>query len=136
MKNLTAVSDFTMKMCGTQNDRACKTKGAETYGIMLFLLYLMDKYSHRLGSEGQRLRRAGQNLSAMVDLWRNCGAQHGMLVPDDVKQRCFDLYSEHMVLMECEDIYTPKHHIIVHLLDRLGFQGNPQQDVEGSLSTD
>ena len=35
-------------------------------------------------------------------------------------------YREHMALMEPEDAFTPRHHIVFHMLDRIWFFGNPR----------
>ena len=44
-ENLTQLHDLTVKMLGTRDSPALKTKGAETYGI---LKYLVDYYSRTL----------------------------------------------------------------------------------------
>ena len=37
------------------------------------------------------------------------------------------MYVKHMALLEPYDCYTPKHHIIFHLLHRSEYAGNPKQ---------
>ena len=68
-ERLTRVADFTFKMVGTRAEPNLKTKGAETYGIMKFLLFLISKYTSRIGEEWQRLLRAGEALDSMIDIW-------------------------------------------------------------------
>ncbi len=36
-----------------------------------------------------------------------------------------DAYLHHLALMAHFDCFVPKHHIVVHLLRKTGFQGNP-----------
>ena len=33
------------------------------------------------------------------------------------------MYKRHLALMEEYDVYTPKHHLVVHLLSKCGFWG-------------
>ena len=46
---LTRVSDITPGMIGTDDDKCCKTKGKETWGLLLFLLYCLQKYRDTIG---------------------------------------------------------------------------------------
>ena len=41
------------------------------------------------------------------------------------RRRCFELYARHQALMRYYDVMTPKHHLIVHLIDLSEFHGNP-----------
>jgi hypothetical protein len=79
-ENLTRVADFTPSMAGTRGDPKCKTKGAETWGMCLFLLDELRKFGDRLGGEWIRLLAAGESLEAMVLAWRQCG----WVVPENV----------------------------------------------------
>jgi hypothetical protein len=79
---LTRLSDFTVKMIGTRSHPKCKTKGAETFGLSLFLLHLFQQHAARLGHEGHRLARAGQCLVDLVNLWNRAGR-----VPSPVEQQ-------------------------------------------------
>jgi hypothetical protein len=68
----TRVSDLTPKMLGTRSDTRCKTKGAETHGMLLFLIHQLETYSAMTGENGVRLLQAGRNLARMVDIWKSC----------------------------------------------------------------
>jgi len=72
-KPLTRISDLTVKMVGTRNDPRCKTKGAETFGMTVFLTGLLLKYAALLGADGKRLQRAGSALLRMVEIWAESG---------------------------------------------------------------
>jgi hypothetical protein len=50
-ENLTRVADFTVKMIGKRSSPKLKTKGAETYGLMKFLLFVFETYGSRLGEQ-------------------------------------------------------------------------------------
>ncbi len=69
-ETLTEITDLTRKMTGTRADKKLKTKGAETWGIVLFLLDELEKFGARLGPEASRLHRAGQALVDMMVIWR------------------------------------------------------------------
>jgi hypothetical protein len=67
--NLTRVADFTMKMIGTRTAPKLKTKGAETFGLMKFLLVLLRLHKATLGSDWIRLLQAGEALDTMIGIW-------------------------------------------------------------------
>jgi hypothetical protein len=79
---VTQVSDFRVKMVGTQGEPKCKTKGAETWGLMLFLLSLLTRHANSLGARGATYLAAGHALKHVVDTFRSCG----MLVPPEAQQ--------------------------------------------------
>ena len=70
---LTEVSDLTINMIGSPTGPTCKTKGAETYGMLLFLVQALHLHRERLGQHGTRLHRAGSALCDLVDLWAGSG---------------------------------------------------------------
>jgi hypothetical protein len=70
---LTRVSDFTAKMLGTRSAPKCKTKGAETWGLCLFLLDELRLHLHRLGERGARLLLAGEALHRVIKIWDEHG---------------------------------------------------------------
>lgn len=77
-KKLTEVHNFTVKMVGRRNDQHCKTKGAETWGLLQFLVEKLGEHGGvRFGDDGKRYLKAGQNLKKMVEIWR----EHDDVVP-------------------------------------------------------
>jgi hypothetical protein len=69
---LTRLSDLTVKMLGTASAQKCKTKGAETWGLLLFLVHLLARCAGQVGAEGAVLLQAGQALKRMVAIWNEC----------------------------------------------------------------
>ena len=70
-ETLTRVADLTVKMLGEPSDRKLKTKGAETWGIALFLNSELQKHHHILpDAEGNRLQHAGIALERVVRIWK------------------------------------------------------------------
>ena len=72
-ENLTRVFDFTKKMIGTEAKPHLKTKGAETFGLMKFLIHTFQVYGCRLGEHWQRLLQAGQALDRIIEIWNSSG---------------------------------------------------------------
>ena len=120
-EKLTELHDLTMKMVGTRDSPQCKTKGAETYGITRFLVEFLQRHSARLGENGMLFQRAGQALVQMVGVWKQSGT---ILAPTALKQ-LFDLYGEHMRLMEKLGHFIKKHHLLWHLIYNIPRHGNP-----------
>ena len=119
---LTKVSDLTQKMIGTHARPKIKTKGAETWGVMLFLL---DEYKHfagRLRERGVRMMAAGQSLERIVRIWN----AHGRAIPAHARRACFEAYCAHLRCMAPENCYVPKHHLMIHLLHNTSHFGNPR----------
>lgn len=74
---LTRVSDLTQSMLGEPSDHKLKTKGAETWGIALFLLSELQSMSHRIPVDGQRMIAAGEQLIGVIRMWKS----HGWTMP-------------------------------------------------------
>ena len=72
-KVLTRLNDLTMKMLGTEDSPKCKTKGAETWGLLLFLIHSLNLHADLLGDDGSRLQRAGSALARLVEIWDTAG---------------------------------------------------------------
>ena len=115
--------DLTRSKIGDFGDRKLKTKAAETYGILHFLLHTMDGRAARLGAQGARHKAAGQALADFVQHFESCKV---VLTPAEV-QRAYDLYQRHLALTdEFGDMHIPKRHVLFHALDKLGSFGNPR----------
>ena len=67
---ITRVADLTVKMLGSANEKKLKTKGAETWGVALFLIYELPKRMSMLGGDGERLLQAGKQLEKIVRIWK------------------------------------------------------------------
>jgi hypothetical protein len=70
---LTEVSDLTVKMLGSSSHQKLKTKGAETWGVVLFLVDMLERHAGMVGETGARYLQAGMALRRMVQCWRACG---------------------------------------------------------------
>ena len=118
---LTELRDLTMNMEGTQDAPLCKSKGAETYGLLCFLVWYMGQLSARLGERGAGIQRAGLALVEIVNVWKQAG--HALTTPG--MHRVFDLHSERMCRMERHQCCIKKHRLFWHLLFNIPWHGNP-----------
>ena len=122
-ERLTRLNDLTPKMVGAPAAQCLKTKGAETYGLMKFLLSLLRMYTFRIGPDWQRLLQAGEALDDIIGTWQH--RRDSWTIPEAERTKCMDLYVKHVALMAPFACYTPKHHIVLHLLFNVKRQGNP-----------
>ena len=118
---LTRVADFSAKTVGNASKQVLKTKGAETYGILMFSLFILNKYGARIGPQWQRLLKAGKCLADIVKIWQ----EHDWIIPKAKRAEMMKLYCEHIALMVIFACFVPKHHLVFHLLHNAKYHGNP-----------
>ena len=111
-EGLTRVPDFSAKTVGSKAKQVLKTKGAETYGFMKFLIQTLTLYRERVGPHWQRLLLAGECLDRIVDIWQTCD----WIIPEQQREEGMRLYCKHVALMVVFDCFVPKHHLVFHLL--------------------
>lgn len=119
---LTEITDFTDSMCGSKTDPQLKTKGAETYGISLFFVHELRKFGASAGEDTPRLLQAGECLLKVMGIWD----AYDWVIPEAQRAEALAAYVKHVALMAPFDVYTPKHHIVFHLLFDSEFYGNPK----------
>jgi len=81
-EKLTRMGDWSVKVVGTRAHPKLKSKGAETYGLLLYLLDMLALYKVRLGSDWQRLQQSGSALARIVEIWSSCG----WTIPSDLRE--------------------------------------------------
>ena len=70
--DLTQVTDFTLNMMNTPDDKKMSTKGAETWGVALFVISELELRGELLGADLQRrLLEAGRHLAQLIQLMRS-----------------------------------------------------------------
>ena len=74
-ESLTRISDITKKMNGDPSDQRLKTKGAETWGLLCFLVDELPHHIWKLGLEGGRLLEAATALKDTAVLFDTNGIQ-------------------------------------------------------------
>jgi hypothetical protein len=123
LEKLTRITTFKRGRVGDPGDPQCKTKGAETWGFMLFLLDVMHTHLARLPDNARRVMDAGLALKGLMDLFDAAGPR---LTSVEIQQ-AWDFYSRFGALTDDdEDFAMPKRHVALHLLERLPDLGNPK----------
>ena len=113
---------------GTNTDRLCKTKAAETWGLMLFLLDTLENNLGRLPLSAGRYARAGRHLEQMTRVFHAAGTRLTIMQI----QAAWDHYKQYMALTDDiddpddMDQRLPKRHLVLHMLERLHDFGNPR----------
>lgn len=120
-ENLTRISSLKPKMIGSRTAPVLKTKAAETWGLLLFMVHVLDLYGQRLGSDCRRLLTAGRDLETIVRIFKG----HGWTIPARRLDDAMAAYRRHLTLMSPFGVFTPKHHLTMHMLKKASFLGNP-----------
>ena len=124
-ENLTIPHDLTRGMIGTQGEQKLKTKGSETWTMLLFLLSELHRFP-RLADQ-QRLVRAGEALGEMIRCWQKASWK---LKVGEIQQSfdCFNRFLTHTSAIEefRAECFQPKRHLSVHLLRELECNGCPR----------
>lgn len=120
-ESLTRVT-FRQKTLGDVNDKKLRTKAAETWGVMLYLVETCEARFRRLGQHGVCLWNAGQ---ALVVMMRTLSSAGPVLAPVEI-QRAFDHWCRFLSLTEnLPGVLIPKRHLATHMLRKASFFGNP-----------
>jgi hypothetical protein len=122
-EKLTRVHDLTVKVVGTPSERKMGTKGAETYGLLVFFAGLLRIHVARLPAQAGHLADAASSLVRIIEIFK----ENGVNFKDAPLQECFDCM--HTLYARTEDLVpdmeTPKRHLVVHLLHEISWFGNP-----------
>ena len=107
---LIVVHDFTKGMIGTKDDKKCKTKGHETWSVMLFLLDELQRCP-QVPDQG-RLLKAGRALEDLVSTWK---ASEWRMTSRQIQQT-FDAFNRFISMSDgipdyADDCYQPKRHL-------------------------
>ena len=123
-ERLTRLSNLTMKMFGSSQDRKIKTKAAETWGMLIFLADVFERCIPRLPPNASQLLEAARCLIRLVEIWN----ENGVTLPEAAIDECFSSYHRFCDLTSVDeyDLFQPKRHLIWHLLASIPDKGNPR----------
>ena len=125
VSNLTRVQDFSRNTLGeSTSGRRLRTKGAETWGVALYLLHKLESLSaaHQ-DDETRSLFRAGKALADLVELW----SRSGRVLDAATVQRGLDLWKIHLrFTQDFPDMEIPKRHLMTHMVKGGAWHGNPR----------
>jgi len=120
---ITRISNFRKKRLGDNADRKLKTKGAETWCFLLFLVDALSTREGLLSASHRAQLAAGRALVELVRLWQSCEAN---LTATQI-QKSWDLWNSFLSLTEeNEEQRVPKRHLFTHLLWDMRRLGNPR----------
>lgn len=122
-RGLTQVGDLTRKMLGTVVAKELKTKGAESWGILLFVADTLAGSLHKLKPEAAELLEGARALIELVTIFDACGAA----VPGPERERCLLVWQRFLEISRTMPLVVrPKRHVLAHVLQRLHDHGNPK----------
>jgi hypothetical protein len=128
-KVLTRVNDVTAKMVGTPNDMKLKTKGAETWGVLLFLEFMFRVYGAAIQPRGEDYMLAADYLEASQQLIAMCNIMDANVcnIPQHDLDRLLHFWKRfHTLTEDVEDLDIPKRHQLSHMICGSPFFGNPR----------
>ena len=119
----------------------------ETYGLLLLLFDAIHTYREQLGTHAKALIASGECLLGFVRLVRGAGTNLPAATMQALRharsnthrsscvllrargvftaQAMLDLWARRLRYVEDVDIALPKHHLMVHVIHRAPFHGNP-----------
>lgn len=116
---LTRIGHFSKRVIGDAASRKLTTKGAETWG---FLLFLEAQMASRPFEGKAPFRRAAQALIRMIQCW----ASEGRRLRPAAIQLSWDCWNSFLHETQGMGLEIPKRHLVAHLLERAPFWGNPR----------
>jgi len=112
------VSALTPKTLGVGGTPKLKTKAMETWGIALFLVSFLPKFQVPMG---ETLVATGRLLVRFYEVLKRCGP----LVSLEVQQLLLDIWKQVLALARPLEIFTPKAHLMLHIVLRASWMGSP-----------
>eukprot|EP00974_Lingulodinium_polyedra_P021705 2096413-Lingulodinium_polyedra.AAC.1 len=108
-------------MVGIGTDRKLRTKAMETYFLLCFLVSFLPSVVGSMGDAGVRCLDAGKVLVQLVDRFKAAPP----VITFAVCGELLDMWKRFMLLVEPMEMYTPKAHLMFHLVTRSLLHGNP-----------
>ena len=105
-----------------QKARKLKTKGAQTWGVCLYLVQKLEKAGSIVPGSRRKIA-AGQAICELVKHWDGCGA----VMTAAECQISLDLWKRHLLYTKDDDrVKVPKRHLVYHLISKIPYFGNPR----------
>ena len=123
LEKLTRIKQFSKRIIGEPSQRKLATKGAETWGFVLFLIDVMKARRSALPSVVNRYIEAGESIVRLMTIFDEAGVN---LKPFEI-QECYDVWKRYCSLTaDLPDLLQPKRHLVLHILEHLPQKGNPK----------
>jgi len=120
-EGLTRITKFRKQTIGEAGDPKLRTKGAETWGFLLFLLDVLDRRGAILGDSAIHLKCAGRALESLILLWNRANVR----LTDNEIEASFEHWNVFLRSTDLvDDLKIPKRHLGAHMLNKLRWFGN------------
>jgi len=125
------VWDLSLKMLGKPHKPTFAAKAAETHGMLLFCVQILQKHLYKFrGVSADAFNRtellitAGLAALAFDDALNTCDATPSVTQ----RQSMLDSILRHVFFAEAAGIHIiPKHHLLLHLAQKAGYLGSPKK---------
>jgi hypothetical protein len=126
-ENLTRINALKPKMVGKRDEPILKTKGAETWGLLLFLVETFEKYGAHIVSDVENFSAAEYLVAAkeLVLMVQVMSRGHCKLARPEL-DRLMDHWKRFVTLTEhVDELEQPKRHAVSHMVHGAERLGNP-----------
>lgn len=124
------VWNLTLKMLGRPNKPILAAKAAETHGLLDFAVGLLQKYEVQLSAISRDFALTTQLLLASgkaAQKFNTLLADNTRDLSAEVIDSMMSSYRHFAVMYDRAGGHlTPKHHIMLHMIQRAGWHGNPR----------
>jgi len=122
------VWDLTLKMLGKSTDPMLNAKAAETHGLLLFAVDLLQETMPKFEAKGgetflaaQFLLASGRAAVALEDVL----IRNPREIPREEQRLALNKFIEHTILyLRAGGTLVPKHHLMCHMFQDMHFLGN------------
>ena len=110
------IKNFGKGIVGKPPEQMMASKGAESWGLLLFVVDCLNKKRGRLGEMGGRLHDAGSALCQMMHVFDRAGPRLTALE----RNQCWHFWHRYCTLTQgLPELHIPKGHLILHMLGHL-----------------
>ena len=120
ISRLAAVTPGMLGM-GRSASRRFKAKAMETFGVALYLIEALEKYSDHVGFMGHECFVAGKLILRFIDRLKEIDVNFGV----EETQELLDIWKNFMSAAEGINCWKPKAHLMYHAILRARRQGSP-----------
>ena len=118
------VWNLTVKMLGKESNPNIKTKANETLHLLEFAVSLLESHADALEPVTQKFLLASGRAAVKVNEIIRTSPR---LMSPETQQRLLDEYVRHCAMyVRAGGTLVPKHHIMLHCIQRCGELGNPR----------
>ena len=124
------VWNLTIKMLGKVSQSHLTAKAAETGGVLLFCVEILRDNMDFFSAQTSDMHLAAKFLLASGEAaleFERTMASYDRIMPRDAQVQLYQHYMRHVDLYQRAGGTTrPKHHLMVHLIQRVCLHGNPR----------